>query len=70
MLITLRASGRTSCESSVVVKPERAKGTFAFHAWIRKAISNDKPYDEFVRDILGATGDEQTSPPTVWVTRS
>ncbi len=45
---------------------ERAKGTFAFHAWIRKSIQKDKPYDEFVRDILGATGDEMSSPPTVW----
>jgi hypothetical protein len=47
-------------------QPDRAKGTFAFHTWIRKAIARDKPYDEFARDILGATGDEQSSPPTVW----
>lgn len=47
-------------------QPDRAKGTFAFHAWIRKAIQKDKPYDEFVREILGATGDEMTSPPVVW----
>jgi len=47
-------------------QPERAKGTFAFHNWIRKSIARDKPYDEFVRDILGATGDELSSPPTVW----
>jgi hypothetical protein len=45
---------------------ERAKGTFAFHAWIRDAIANDKPYDDFVRDILGATGEEVKNPPTVW----
>ena len=44
----------------------RAQGTFAFHNWIRDAIANDKPYDEFVRDILGATGDETKNPPTVW----
>lgn len=47
-------------------QPERAKGTFAFHNWIRQAIAKDRPYDEFVRDVLGATGDEQSSPPTVW----
>lgn len=47
-------------------QPDRAKGTFAFHAWIRQAVARDKPYDEFARDILGATGDELTSPPTVW----
>ena len=45
---------------------QRAQGTFAFHNWIREAIANDKPYDEFVRDILGATGDESRNPPTVW----
>jgi hypothetical protein len=45
---------------------QRARGTFAFHNWIREAIANDKPYDEFVRDILGATGDESKNPPTVW----
>ncbi len=44
----------------------RAYGTFAFHNWIRESIARDKPYDEFVREILGAIGDETTSPPTVW----
>jgi hypothetical protein len=44
----------------------RAVGTFAFHQWIREAIANDKPYDEFARDILTATGNEFTDPPTVW----
>jgi hypothetical protein len=47
-------------------QPDRAKGTFAFHGWIRKAVAKDKPYDEFARDILGATGDELSAPPTVW----
>jgi hypothetical protein len=47
-------------------EPGRAKGTFAFHDWIRQAVANDKPYDEFARDILTATGDEVTNPPTVW----
>jgi hypothetical protein len=44
----------------------RAKGTFGFHAWIREAMASDKPYDEFAREILAATGDETTSPPVVW----
>jgi hypothetical protein len=46
--------------------PARAEGTFAFHDWIRSALAADKPYDEFVRDILTATGDESHFPPTVW----
>ncbi len=45
---------------------DRAAGTFAFHAWIREAIAKDMPYDEFVRHILAATGDESQNPPTVW----
>ncbi len=47
-------------------QPNRARGTFAFHSWIRAAIASDKPYDEFARAILGASGDEVTNPPTVW----
>ncbi len=44
----------------------RAYGTFAFQGWICDAIAADKPYDEFVREILGAVGDESRNPPTVW----
>ncbi len=47
-------------------QPDRAKGTFAFHNWIRQTVANDMPYNEFAREILGATGDEVTNPPTVW----
>jgi hypothetical protein len=47
-------------------QPDRAAGTFAFHSWIRESIAKDKPYDQFVREILAATGDESQSPPTVW----
>ena len=46
--------------------PDRAYGTFAFHNWIREAVASDKPYDEFVRDIICAVGDESKSPATVW----
>jgi len=45
---------------------ERAVGTFAFHDWIRESLAADKPYDEFVREIMTAIGDEAKSPPTVW----
>jgi hypothetical protein len=46
--------------------PVNAQGTFAFHSWIREAIAADKPYDEFARAILAATGSETAHPPTVW----
>jgi hypothetical protein len=45
---------------------DRAYGTFSFHQWIREAITHDKPYDEFAREILAACGDETTHPPAVW----
>ncbi len=45
---------------------DRARGTFAFHDWIRDAMATDKPYDQFAHEILGASGDEVNSPPTVW----
>jgi hypothetical protein len=44
----------------------RAYGTFAFHTWIREAVAEDRPYDEFVRDIVCAIGDETKSPPAFW----
>ena len=45
---------------------DRARGTFAFHDWIRDAMATDKPYDQFASEILGASGDEANCPPTVW----
>ncbi len=47
-------------------QPTRAHGTFAFHAWIRDALAADLPYDQFVRTILVALGDEAKAPQTVW----
>jgi hypothetical protein len=47
-------------------QPSRAFGTFAFHTWIRENIAADRPYDEFVREILAAIGDETKSPPATW----
>jgi hypothetical protein len=45
---------------------DRAEGTFAFHGWIREAVASDLRFDEFVKAIVTATGDEQTNPPSVW----
>lgn len=45
---------------------ERAAGTFAFHEWIREQVASDTPYDDFVRSILTASGDERKNPATVW----
>src|SRR6185295_5926161 len=42
------------------------KPTVAFHDWIRDALQANKPYDQFVREVLTATGEEVKVPPAVW----
>jgi hypothetical protein len=42
------------------------KPTATFHAWIRESIQSNKKYDQFVREILTATGEEIKVPPVVW----
>ncbi len=39
---------------------------FAFHAWIQDALEANKPYDEFVREIVAASGTVASHPPVVW----
>ncbi len=46
--------------------PEHRRGTFAFHNWIRKSFRENKPYDQFVREILTASGDVTQHPPATW----
>ncbi len=41
-------------------------GTFAFHDWIRDSLINNKPYDQFVREILTASGSVADNPPVAW----
>ena len=38
----------------------------AFHEWIRESIDHNKPYDQFVREILTASGSVASHPPVVW----
>jgi len=42
---------------------------FAFHAWIRDSLLANKPYDAFVRELVGATGTVISSPPVTWYKR-
>ncbi len=42
---------------------------FAFHAWVRDSLLANKPYDQFVRELLGATGTVIGSPPVAWYKR-
>ncbi|HUY35629.1 MAG TPA: DUF1549 and DUF1553 domain-containing protein [Pirellulales bacterium] len=40
-----------------------AKGVEAFHHWIRQAIAEGRPLDQFVRDLVSARGSTYTNPP-------
>ena len=44
----------------------KAQGTFAFHGWLRDAMSNDTPYDQIARAVISGTGDESIHPPVMW----
>jgi hypothetical protein len=45
---------------------DNLKPTQAFHDWIRDSIRVNKPYDQFVREILTVQGEEIKEPPVVW----
>lgn len=47
-------------------QPTYTRGTYGFHAWIRESLYSNKPYDEFVREILGASGEMGENPPVAW----
>lgn len=44
-------------------------GNFAFHAWVRDSLLANKPYDQFVRELLAATGNVLGNPPVAWYGR-
>jgi len=46
--------------------PRHARGTYAFHAWIRDSLAANKPYNQMVHEILTATGDVSENPPVAW----
>ncbi|HEX4142587.1 MAG TPA: DUF1549 and DUF1553 domain-containing protein [Pirellulales bacterium] len=42
---------------------------FAFHFWLRDSLAANKPYDQIVRELLGATGDVVGNPAVAWYKR-
>ncbi len=46
--------------------PRQQRGTYAFHAWIRDNLHANRPYDEWVRQLLTASGDIADNPPVAW----
>jgi hypothetical protein len=43
-----------------------AHGTYLFHDWIRQSLFENKPYDQFVREVITASGEMGENPPVVW----
>ncbi len=43
-----------------------AHGTYLFHDWIRQSLFENKPYDQFVRDVITASGEMSENPPVAW----
>ncbi|MFH1303496.1 MAG: DUF1549 and DUF1553 domain-containing protein, partial [Planctomycetota bacterium] len=43
-----------------------ARETFGFHAWIRTSLSTNKPYNQFVTELITARGKPGTNPAVSW----
>jgi len=54
---------------AMILRNQRTGDTahsFKFHAWIRTAMQENMPYDQFVRNVLAAAGDVDSHPPVAW----
>ena len=47
-------------------QPTFARGSYLFYSWIRDSIADNKPYDQFVREVVSASGDLDQNPPVAW----
>ena len=47
-------------------EPTHARGTYAFHGWIRDSLLANKPFDQFAREVLAASGEMGANPPVAW----
>ncbi len=47
-------------------KNEDRNATYAFYDWIRQSFYTNKPYDQFVREIITASGQADTNPAVAW----
>lgn len=46
------------------------KAAYAFHNWIKDMLARNRPYDEFVRGIVAASGEWQDAPAINWFWQS
>ena len=47
-------------------KTSYQRGNFAFHGWIRDSLDQNKPYNQFVREVVAASGEVEQHPPVAW----
>lgn len=47
-------------------QPLYARGSYLFWQWIRDSIADNKPFDQFVREVVAASGDMDQNPPVAW----
>lgn len=47
-------------------QPLYARGTYLFWQWIRDSIADNKPYDQFVSELVSASGEIEHNPPVAW----
>ena len=46
--------------------PSAARATIAFHDWVRDSLLSNKPYDQFVREVIAASGEVSHNPAVAW----
>ena len=47
-------------------QPNFARGSYLFYSWIRDNIADNKPYDQFVREVVAASGELDQNPAVAW----
>ncbi len=47
-------------------KPTYQRGTYAFHEWIKTSFEENKPFDEFVTEVVTASGEVGQNPAVAW----
>ncbi|MEE2640897.1 MAG: DUF1549 and DUF1553 domain-containing protein [Planctomycetota bacterium] len=56
----------TSILKNRVGNNEPRAGNFLFHDWIRQNLADNKPYDQWVAELVTASGDVRTNPAVNW----
>jgi hypothetical protein len=46
--------------------PKQNRMTYTFHAWVRDSLLENRPYNEFVRELLTASGEVTQNPAVAW----